>query len=415
MKVVHIVAGNLDGGAARGAYWLHTGLLKFGIDTHILTDSEMTYGDPNIHSVTKTKKNKLIKIFRENVDYLYTLPYRKRSKDLFSTGLWGINLKKQEIIRNADIVHLHWINSGFVNIKHLKNISIPVVWTIRDMWPMTGGCHIAEALDCDYYKEQCGCCKQLGSSRKNDLSRKVFNRKKKYFGNNIHPVGISNWISDKVKESALLGSRKVRMISNNVDAVIFKPIDKNQARELLGISTGKNIIACGATRLDLTYKGFYKYLEALKFLDRDEFLLVFFGKLDEKVIKSLDFEYRNFGILHDNISLRLLYSAADIFIAPSIMEPFGKTLAESMACETPVVCFDATGPKDIVDHKINGYRAEAFNPNDLASGIMWITENNTNNHLGKAGREKVLNEFNSDVIAQKYINLYKELLNERTV
>ncbi|HYQ56270.1 MAG TPA: hypothetical protein VEP89_02905, partial [Draconibacterium sp.] len=211
LKVVHLVAGNLDGGAARGAYWLHTGLQKIGVNSHILTDSELTFGDANVHSVTKTKKDKLLKVFRENVDYLYTLPYQKRSIDLFSTGFWGIDLKKQEILKDADIVHLHWINSGFVNIRQLKDLTAPIVWTIRDLWPMTGGCHIAEALGCEYYKEQCGYCKQLGSSRKNDLSRKVFNRKKKYFGGNIHPVGISNWMSEKVKESALLGSNQVHM------------------------------------------------------------------------------------------------------------------------------------------------------------------------------------------------------------
>ncbi|HYQ56399.1 MAG TPA: glycosyltransferase, partial [Draconibacterium sp.] len=110
----------------------------------------------------------------------------------------------------------------------------------------------------------------------------------------------------------------------------------------------------------------------------------------------------------------ILYSAADVFVAPSIMEPFGKTLGEAMACETPVVCFDATGPKDIVDHKENGYKAKAFNPEELGEGIKWVAQNNKGNHLGKAGREKVVREFSSEVVAQKYIHLYDSVLNERT-
>jgi glycosyltransferase involved in cell wall biosynthesis len=105
------------------------------------------------------------------------------------------------------------------------------------------------------------------------------------------------------------------------------------------------------------YKGFDKFLEALYFLDKSKCFLCFFGYTDTAILKSVEFEYPSFGFLHDGISLRLLYNCADIFVVPSIMEAFGKTLVESMSCGTPVVCFDASGPKDIVFHKVDGYRA----------------------------------------------------------
>jgi len=123
----------------------------------------------------------------------------------------------------------------------------------------------------------------------------------------------------------------------------------------------------------------------------------------------LGFGYKNFGFLYDLVSLRLLYSGADVFVAPSIMDAFGKTIAESMACGTPVVCFDVTGPKDIVTHKIDGYLAKPFDTDDLANGIEWIINNEDYDKLCRNAREKVLREFDSKVVARKYIKLYEEV------
>ena len=129
----------------------------------------------------------------------------------------------------------------------------------------------------------------------------------------------------------------------------------------------------GAQNLKDFYKGFDKYLEAINKLNKkDNKLLLFFGNFDESLIKQLGFEYKSLSFLHDIVSLRLAYSASDVFIVPSLMDVFGKTLAESTACGTSVVCFNATGPKDIVDHKVNGYLAKPFDTSDLAAGIDWV-------------------------------------------
>lgn len=181
-------------------------------------------------------------------------------------------------------------------------------------------------------------------------------------------------------------------------------------RVVLGLDTNKKIILCGSTSLNDPWKGFDKYLEALEKLDKEKYFLCFFGNLDKNVADSLGFEYKSFGYLNDNISLRLVYSCADVFVAPSLMDAFGKTLAEALACGTPVVCFDATGPKDIVDHKINGYKATPFESEDLADGIEWVLNHENYNKLCVDAREKVMKEFDSKVVAEKYIELYKEAM-----
>jgi len=408
MKILHIVAGDLNGGAARGAYWLHSGLKELNIDSKIFTNSKITLGDNSVVTINNSKKRKAINIIRGQLDNLFPLFYRKRKKIIFSSSFFGVDFTKTNEYKEADIVHLHWINGSFVNIKHLGKIEKSIVWTMRDMWPMTGGCHYA--MECDKYKTGCGNCEQLNSHSSYDLSKFILNRKKKYLPKDMKIVGISHWLSDEAKKSELFKDYDVRTISNNIDSKEFFPVDKDIARKILGIKSSKKIILVGSTNLKDFYKGFDKYLEAIKQLDKEKYFLCFFGNVDKNVVSDLGFEYKSFGYLNDNISLRLVYSCANVFVAPSLMDAFGKTIAESMGCGTPVVCFDATGPKDIVTHKVDGYKAESFKSDDLSSGIEWILNNKNYEELCQKARNKVVREFDSVVAAKKYIELYEEIL-----
>jgi len=236
------------------------------------------------------------------------------------------------------------------------------------MWPMTGGCHVAKALNCENYKKGCGNCKQLMSKNHFDLSYWVLKRKKKYLSSiskAVKIIGISDWISKKAKESALFKRFDIRTISNNINIEDFYPIQKKVARQALGIHTDKKIILVGAINLKSTWKGFNKFFKAINKLDKTQYYLCIFGKLNNGAIENLGFEHKIFGYLHDILSLRVLYSATDVLVAPSIMDSFGKILAESMACRTPVVSFNATGPKDIITHKVDGYKAKPFESEDL--------------------------------------------------
>lgn len=410
MKILHIIGGDLSDGAARGAYWLHCGLLSLGVESKVLTNSFTTLGDPTVITVSNNKIAKLFTLIRNNLDSIPLFFYRNKKKVIFSSGFWGFDFTRTDEYKWADIIHLHWIN-GFVNMKHLSKIKKPIIWTLRDMWPMTGGCHVATALECENYKTGCGNCKQLGSKYKYDLSKYILNRKKKWLPKTMKIVGISNWISEEAKKSLLFKDFDIGTIYNNVNTEDFFPVEKKVARDILGLSAlKKKIILAGATNLSDFYKGFGKYLDALKSLDKEKYFLCFFGNLDKNLIENMGFEYKNFGYLNDLISLRLVYSAADVFVAPSLMDAFGKTLVESMACGTPVVCFDATGPKDIVTHKVDGYKAIPFESKSLAEGIEWVLNSDSTLDLSNKARESAVAEFDSKVISGKYVELYKEVL-----
>lgn len=411
MKVLHIQAGDFSGGAARGAYWLHIGLKDLNVESKILTNSRITLGDEDVVSIANSKKGKMKLLIRRQLDSIPTVFYRNRKRIIFSTGLVGYGFTKTEIYKWADIIHLHWINDGFVNIKHLAKVDKPIVWTMRDMWPMTGGCHVAKALRCENYKVGCGKCRQLDSRYNYDLSYFVLKRKKKYLPKSMKIVGISDWLSGCAKESQLFKDFDVQTIHNNIDTNEFFPIDKKTAKHILGLKTDKKIILAGAQSLQGFYRGFEKYLEALKKLNKEECFLAFFGNLDKSIIDGLGFDYKSFGFLHDTVALRLLYSASDAFVEPCLVHAFGKTLAESMACGTPVVCFDATGPKDIVSHKIDGYLAEPFEPESLAEGINWVLDDQLRwQELSENARRTVEHKFETTTVARKYLELYEKIL-----
>ena len=404
VKVLHLVAGDPDNGAARGAYSLHRGLLANAVHSRMLLDSGADVPDETVTTTGKGEVGRVSRFARLVMDRVPTLLYPKRRRAIFSTGFSGYDFTKTAAYADATILHLHWINEGFVSIRRLRNVNKPIVWTFRDMWPMTGGCHYA--MDCRNYLTRCGKCPQLNSAAENDLSRFVFALKEKNFPKSIKIVGISRWIAECAKESALFRNFEIHTISNSIDTSAFSPVPKDIARSKLGLKSDKKIVLIGANIVTEFYKGFPKFLDALQYLNVEKYHLCFFGKMDPNALPPLKFSSTQFGTLHDTGSLSLAYSAADVLVAPSLMEAFGKTLAEAMACETPVVCFDATGPRDIVDHLVNGYRSRPFEAEDLARGIAWVCGHPNYAALARSARAKAVECFDNQVVARQYRELY---------
>jgi glycosyltransferase involved in cell wall biosynthesis len=408
IRVVHIIAGELNGGAARGSYWLHKGLIAQGIDSKIITNAKDDLSDPNIKSLSKSKPRRLLSLLIGQLDSVVLLMFPKRKQRIFSTGFFGLDFKSNEFFKEADIVHLHWVN-GIVKTNSLKRVNKPIVWSIRDMWPITGGCHYS--LDCKKYISGCGSCPQLNGYFGLDFTKFTVKAKRKAF-ENVKPIGISEWVTEETNRSSIFGHDRAVTIYNNVDFSTFFPIDKEVARDVLGIKTHKKIILIGSTNIKDFYKGFSLFFESLEMLRKDEYYLCAFGKPDINALESSGFEFMVLGFLNDDVALRLAYSSADVFVAPSIQEAFGKTLVESLACKTLVVCFDSTGPASIVEHKVNGYKAKPFEPEDLANGINWVVNLDKYKDLSHSARDLALKKFDSAVIADQYIQLYKDLLSK---
>jgi len=411
IKVLHLVSGELNGGAARGAYWLHQAQQLAGIDSVLMTNARNNLGDSSVICVAKSFWGRLKFILLPRLAGLLKLIYKDRKNFIFNTGLDGYDFTKHPAYKAADIVHLHWIN-GLVSMRTLRKVKKPIVWTIRDMWPLTGGCHYA--MNCDKYRVGCGNCPQLGSQYKYDLSYFIIANKRKNLSKKIQIVGISEWLSSCAKVSYLYRDFKIETIFNNIDTNQFFPVPKANARDILGLPSNKKIILVGANSVTDFYKGYDLFIKSIELLDVSDIHVVIFGNTDVAALAQITASVTNLGHLSDIISLRLAYSAADVFVAPSRQEAFGKTLVEAMACGTPVVCFDATGPKDIVTHHATGYKAKPFETTDLAAGIRWVIDQPQEKfeQLCQHARQRAVAVFGATVAAEKYNKIYRALLEQ---
>lgn len=409
IRVVHLIGGSITGGAARGAYWLHQGLREIGVASSVLTDSTDAVADPDV-AYARWAPERLSRRAKataaQHLERLHLSLHRRRQPTVFTLGLMGMDLARFSVVRAADVLHLHWIGSGFVGPTAIGRLGKPVVWTLRDMWPITGGCH--HAMGCDRFSAGCGRCPQLRSRWTHDATWWMARHKRRGYPRQTTFVALSSWLADEARRSYVAAGKEIVTIGNGIDCQEFRPADRGAARRAIGVASSpvKTVLA-GAQNAEDCYKGFDLLLEALDRLDRAAYRIVVFGRGGAERLAALGFDVRDLGFLATNTALRDAYSAADVFVAPSRVEAFGKTMTEAMACGCPVVCFDATGPRDIVDHRVNGYRAAPFDPADLAAGIEWVcADSERRKALGAAAREKVITSFEQRVIARRYAALY---------
>lgn len=408
MRILHIVGGDLTKGAFLGAYWLHRGLLNIGVESKILgfIPSHQTRSD-----ISATSTSGIGKLFDKaipHLDRIWLIPYRNRSRNGFNTGFFGRDVSRHRFFRSADVINIHWFSNGVTSQRHIGKFQKPTVLTVRDMWPFTGGCHYA--MGCERYMTGCGRCPQLGSPIKWDLSRMVSASKKKHLGNTIL-VGISDWIASCAKQSSVFSNNRVITIPNCVDTEAFFPTDASVARELLNVSTDIPVVLVGAGNLGSFYKGWPLFIEAVAHVsDKQQIQLLTFGTVNEDFSLPEHWQVKHLGYLSDPISLRIAYSAADVFVAPSVQEAFGKTIVESMSCGTPVVCFDATGPGYIVEHLKTGYKANPFSADQLSKGIDWVLHQGDPEKLHNACTIRARETFSKEVVARQYQKLYRDLV-----
>lgn len=410
MKILIVNTSDIEGGAARAAYRLHKALLGNKLDSQMLVLSK-SGDDFTVHTFLK-KSQKILNKLRPALD---SIPIRRyNNKTLFSAAWLPSSVIVNKINSlSPDVVHLHWINAGMIKIEDLAKIKAPIVWSLHDMWAFTGGCHYDEL--CGAYKNKCGECIVLASKKKKDISSKIFNRKQKTYSKimNMTIVGLSNWLKTCAENSALFQGKKIVNLPNPIDSKVFQAFDKLKARELWGLPKNKKLVLFGAMGATSDpRKGFNELSQALKHLDRDDIEFVVCGTSTPLNPPNIGCKTHYIGRLSDDVSLVTLYGAVDVMIVPSLQENLSNAIMESLACATPVVGFDIGGNSDLIEHKYNGYLAQPFDTTDLANGIEWVLDNDRYEILCSNAREKVIREFDSEIVAEKYIQLYKEIIND---
>jgi glycosyltransferase involved in cell wall biosynthesis len=393
------------GGAARAAFRIFDGVRAQRQRIRLLTLFRGD-ADPDIFGLEPTTvRGACAKhLLHRDTSQLWAYPHRKNT--YFSPAIHGNPFRIKLARFRPELIHLHWVGHSLLPIEEIGKIRCPVIWTLHDAWPFTGGCHTPGA--CDRHMQQCGRCPQLGSISDDDLSRQVLIRKvRAYQKLDLTIVAPSRWLAEKASQSRLFASRAVHVIPNGVDTQRFKPIEKSAARDFFGLQPEVPVFIFVAHLLTDPNKGADLLFSALTSYGHSCILLTV-GLDTIAHRKAANVTLRELGPLMDDSSLALAYSAADVLLCTSRQENLPNTIAEALACGTPCAGFRIGGLPDMIAHQVNGWLAEPFDTSGLASGIAWLVQHSDAARLRKAAREKALQDFDIRKTTAAYLKLYDE-------
>ena len=412
MKVVILNTSEHTGGAAVAANRLLKALRKQGVEATMLVRDKSSQ-DPNVHSINRTwfqQKVNLLRFLWER--FVIFLCNRFSRSTLFQVSIanTGTDLSQHPLVQAADVIHLHWINQGFLSLHDLQKLVAldkPIVWTMHDMWPCTGICH--HARDCEQFQQQCEGCFYLQSTHP-DLSTEVFRAKSQLYRTApMTFVGCSQWLTDRARQSRLVIGKQVLSIPNPIDLQRFKPMERKAMRERWKLPLDKKLILFGALNVTNERKGLAYLIKALHILQPDHIALVVFGQVKSQVAERIPVAIHSLGYVSDEEKVATIYNAVDLFVTSSLEENLPNTIMESMACGTPCVGFRTGGIPEMIDHLSNGYVANYQDSADLARGIEWVLNHPEPAKLRETCIQKVKEHYSEEVIAGKYLSLYEQI------
>jgi glycosyltransferase involved in cell wall biosynthesis len=346
------------------------------------------------------------------------LPYERDKSVRFSFSLanFGTDLRQHPDIQSADVIHLHWVNQGFLslqNVRQLAELGKPIFWTLHDMWAFTGGCHYARG--CTHFLQSCGQCAFVKNPSEHDLSHRIWLKKQDNFPKNIHFITCSQWLQQAAQSSSLLRHHRIDALPNPIDTQVFLPTPEAQRqlrRQALGIAPDAQVLLFVAMKVSETRKGFHHLLVALQHLKSSHpgqpFEILVLGKAEPEALQQLPYPTHALGMVTAADELAAWYGTADLFIIPSLEDNLPNTVMESLACGTPVVGFQTGGIPEMVEHGQQGAIVPQGDAKGLAQSIHDLcSQPQKLSALRTAARHKVESCYSLEVIGQRHLDLYR--------
>lgn len=426
-RVVHISTSD-KGGAGIAAVRLHKAMLLVGIDSHLLTMVEHSSTIPN-HAVAATGISGIVPFFapfhfffkklkrklgmQVNAYSAYhdaQLKGRPAGYEYFSFPVSGYQLQLHPLVKKADIIHLHWVSEGFLNVKSFFNeLNKPLVWTLHDMNPFTGGCHHADG--CEGFQLACFPCPQLKGTVNERNAEGTLNLKynavKKLRLSKTAVVAPSQWMLDLARKSKVLGRFDQWRIPNMMETEQFIPMDKVESRKKRNLPLDKKLIFFVAHHIQNPRKGIHFLIDAINLLNREDVLLCSVGYVSQELRSNTS--VLQLGYVSDPVVMAELLSAGDVFVLPSLAENFPNTTVESLLCGTPVVAFNVGGISEQID-KTNGYLVNEISALALADKLKLFFENQEQFDSAAISRDAHMT-YNSSQLLTAYLAIYQQLSN----
>jgi glycosyltransferase involved in cell wall biosynthesis len=402
-----------EGGAGVAAARLHQALLNAGTDSHLMVSESSRPGPQTTAWADNPWKSK--KAWANFVmERLSFLPYEKDKsvRFAFSPAAAGADIADHPLVKQASIIHLHWVNFGFLSLKSLEKLFAlgkPIVWTLHDMWTFTGGCHYNRG--CERYLSHCCYCPYLKKPGEYDIAFTQFEKKQGLYQNtNLTLVSPSRWLDNLVQQAALTNGKPSQAIPNCIDTNFFKPGNRTEARHALGLPTDKKLFLFAGANTQDPRKGFTYFQEAMHNPGLAGAEVMILGKGKAENFKDMPVKTHFLGKISDANQMVQAYNAADMLIAPSLEDNLPNTIMEAMACGTPAVGFDTGGIPEMIGHLENGFISTSQSASSLSEGIQWVLSHNADGTVSANARTKVLQHYSEEVVARQYSQLYDSLL-----
>ena len=426
LSIVHLSNNDINGGAARAAYRIHRCIKDNENDYLVNSSMKVVKKYSSDPTVTCLQNNSYFwKRLQPRISRFLKSNFKTTNQSAHNIAYPSTGLLKQ--INNdkslKKIIHLHWLGDNTISIEEVGKLKDPVFWTLHDQWPFCGAEHYTHPpinkngiqINDFRYRQSYSSKSRILSEKGFDINKWTWERKKKSWKRPINIVATSSWLFECVKKSSLMNNWPIHLIPYPINTKKWKPINKFQAKNILNIDTNKKVILFGAIGgTKDPRKGSHILEEALKIF-RDSFfehiedkiqILIFGEESNKQYMNNLPVDF--LGSFSDDLSLRIIYSAADVMVVPSIQEAFGQTASEAHACGTPVAAFKIGGLIDIVSHQETGFLADPYDPKSLAYGINWILEDEERiKKLSLQSRLKAEKYWDSEIIAKKYIDAYR--------
>lgn len=418
MKVVFVNKSDTKGGAAVVTFRLMMALRRAGVDARMLVCEKNS--DSEFVELIASRARMKYSFLAERLQIFLTNGFSRKNLFKIDTATSGVDISRNPLIEQADVVCLNWVNQGMLSLKDIERIKQPIVWTMHDMWCMTGVCH--HAGRCKHYRNVCGRCKYYKwMSTQFDPSFKVLKKKEcLYDKKDIHFVAVSNWLAQRAKESRLLKNGKLSVIPNAFPLSAKEAAEVNELR-CMREERRKIVLLMGAARLDDPIKGLPLLIKATQWLaqnrrDISERLeLHTFGAVkDPDAFSGLAIPRKDLGVLKGAEAVKQAYLDSDIVVSSSLYETLPGTLVEGQAYGALPVGFDRGGQSDIVEDGVTGVLCKFGTTNDesaesLALGIIRGIDLLSAQTILRMS-QSVVRKFSDEVIAATYIELFRSLL-----
>jgi glycosyltransferase involved in cell wall biosynthesis len=417
LRVVHIASRDIVGGAAIAAYRLHSGLSKIGVSSDMLVGWKAS-ADLNVHALRRNW-SRLANLRRRIVNWQIRKDF-DRYRDTVLPTLELLtddrNASGGDVVANmpdADVYNLHWVSGLIAYRKFFATLprAQPLVWTLHDMNPFTGGCHYTAG--CERFRSTCGTCPQLGSKEAADLTARIHARKTialaRLGPETTRIVAPSRWMKAQANSSSLMRNFDVLWVPYGLDTDAFAPRDRGVAREVFGIPHEGKVVLFAAEAVGNYRKGFDLLIAAIDRLEIGEpVVLVSIGEDNTTQIPQ---SHISLGTLASARLLSFAYSMADVFVAPARQENFGQVVLEAMSCGTPVVGFDVGGLPDMIRPGQTGLLAPPEDIVALSNAIATLLKDNAlRSRLSAECRRITIEEYALTIQARRYRTIYEDLI-----